>query len=210
MPATVRHRRRDAQANRASLLRAAGTALAVNPHASLDAIAHAAGLPRRALYGHFPDRDSLIGEVIAQGVSRFNEIAVGITDADPRVGLTRLAAALWREASSVRTLASLALDDAHVAATVSVLAPLRTRLRELTAQGVATGVFRGDLPAETLALLIEASARATLAERRLADEGSASAVVRVMLSIAGLSWREQDDLLSAPPELLTHPTASRS
>lgn len=196
-------RRRDATANREALLDAAQRVLARDPHSSLDVIAQSAGLSRRALYGHFPDRDSLLREVIAAGTARFNEIAESTEDPDPRVALARMAARLWREASAVRASANLALDDAHIADTARSLAPLRRRVRELTGQGVAAGVFRGDVPTELLAVLIEETARATLPDLRLASpDADASAAVRVVLSVAGLSWQEQVALLEAHPEIL--------
>lgn len=48
-----RRQRRDAAENRAGILAAASQTLAADPHASVDQIARAAGLSRRALYGHF-------------------------------------------------------------------------------------------------------------------------------------------------------------
>ena len=201
-PARAAGRRRDATANRAALLAAAQRVLAGEPHASLDAIAQSAGLSRRALYGHFSDRESLLREVIAIGAGRFNAIAEETSDPDPRVALAHMAARLWREASAVRASANIALDDAHVAETVRSLAPLRRRVRELTREGVASGAFRGDVPPELLAFLIEETARATLRELRLTTQHADAAVVRVVLSIAGLSWQEQVALLDAHPEIL--------
>ncbi|MFK3678020.1 TetR/AcrR family transcriptional regulator [Microbacterium sp. NPDC090218] len=198
---TPRGRRRDALANREALLRAAQSVLATNPTASLDAIAQAAGLTRRAVYGHFADRDSLLREVIAVGAQRFNTIAETTDDPDPRVTLARMATRLWREASAVRASANIALDDAHLADTVLALAPLRRRIRDLTAAGVGSGAFRGDMPAELLAFLIEETARATLRELRLTTADADSTVVRVVLSIAGLSWAEQAELIEAHPEI---------
>ena len=195
-------RRRDATANRAALLVAAQSVLARDPHASLDAIAQSAGLSRRALYGHFSDRESLLREVIAIGAGRFNAIAEATDDPDPRVALAHMAARLWREASAVRASANIALDDAHVAGTVRSLAPLRRRVRELTRQGVESGAFRGDVAPDLLAFLIEETARATLREPRLSTRDADAAVVRVVLSIAGLSWREQVELLDEHPEIL--------
>lgn len=139
-------RRRDAVANREALLSAAQSVLASDSHASLDAIAQAAGPSRRALYGHFPDRDSLVRDVIAVGAARFNSIAEMTDDADPRVALAQMAVRLWREATAVRAAASIALDDAHVGDTVRALAPLRRRVRELTRAGVESGAFRTDQP----------------------------------------------------------------
>lgn len=194
-------RRRDALANREALLRAAQSMLATNPTASLDVIAQAAGLTRRAVYGHFADRDSLLREVIAVGAQRFNAIAETTDESDPRVTLARMATRLWREASAVRATANIALDDAHLADTVLALAPLRRRIRDLTKAGVGSGAFRADMPAELLAFLIEETARATLRELRLTTTDADSTVVRVVLSIAGLSWREQAELIDAHPEI---------
>ena len=194
-------RRRDALANREALLRAAQSVLATNPTASLDAIAQAAGLTRRAVYGHFADRDSLLREVIAVGAQRFNAIAETTDESDPRVTLARMATRLWREASAVRASANIALDDVHLADTVRALAPLRRRIRELTAVGVGSGAFRGDMPPELLAFLIEETARATLRELRLSTTDADSTVVRVVLSIVGLSWTQQAELIDAHPEI---------
>lgn len=198
---TPREPRRDALANREALLRAAQTALAKNPNASLDTIAHAAGLTRRALYGHFADRESLLREVIAIGARRFNAIAETIDDPDPRVAVARMARRLWREASAVRASANIALDDLHLADTALALEPLRRRVRVLTRTGVESGAFRSDMPIEVLAVLIEETARATLRELRLAPMDASSTVVRVVLSIVGLSWTEQAELIDTHPEI---------
>lgn len=195
-------RRRDATANRAALLRAAQSALARDPHASLDTIAHAAGLSRRAFYGHFADRDSLLREVISIGAARLNLIAETTDDPDPRVALARMAARLWREASVVRATASIALDDAHVADTVRSLFPLLSRIEALARQGVESGAFRADMPSDLLAFLIEETARSTLRELRPSTRDGDTAIVRVVLSVAGLSWNEQAELLVTHPEIL--------
>lgn len=203
MTAPNPRRRRDALANREALLSAAQSMLSTNPYASLDAIAQAAGLTRRAVYGHFADRDSLLREVIAVGAQRFNAIAETTDESDPRLTLARMATRLWREASAVRASANIALDDAHLADTVLALAPLRRRIRDLTNAGVDSGAFRGDMPAELLAFLIEETARATLRELRLTTTDADSTVVRVVLSIVGLSWTEQAELIDSHPEIFT-------
>ncbi len=201
--APERGRRRDATANREALLRAAQAVLAEHPNASLDAIAQAAGLSRRALYGHFPDRDSLLREVIAVGAQQFNAIAESATHPDPRIALAWLAARLWREASAVRASAHIAMDDDHLADTASALAPLRQRLQTLTRSGAASGVFRRDLSPELLAFLIESTARATLRQPAVSPEVTETTVVRVVLSLVGLSWIEQNELIAAHSELFT-------
>jgi AcrR family transcriptional regulator len=63
----VSGRRADALANREAILAAARTVLADNPRASLTAIAAAAGVAPRTLYGHFTSRDELT-EALATAV----------------------------------------------------------------------------------------------------------------------------------------------
>lgn len=196
-------RRRDATANRETLLWAAQAALAEQPTASLDAIAQAAGLTRRALYGHFPDRDALLHEVIAVGARQFREIATAASDNDPRVALAQLAARLWNAAQAVRASAHISAQDAYADATAQALEPLRQRLTVLTQQGVGSGAFRRDMTPELLAFLIEETARATLRARRVAETAGAETAVKVILSIVGLSWQEQGELLATHPEVLS-------
>lgn len=200
-----RRPRRDAVENRAGILAAASQTLAADPHASVDQIARAAGLSRRALYGHFDDRTALVRELIANGAQRFNAIAQRIDDADSRVALARLAANLWREAAHVQVAAVIALDEAHVEETAAALAPLRRRLAALVRRGQDNGELRTDLAAPTLARLIEESARTVVARTDASSPAAADVAVRVVLSIAGLSWREADALLAAHPDLLSAP-----
>ncbi len=204
--APTRRPRKDAAANRAGILSAAALTLSLDPHASIDTIARAAGLSRRALYGHFDDRDALLQELIARGAARFNDIAVGVAasadaDADSRVALARLTAGLWREAAHVQVAAALALDEAHVEATAASLAPLRRALVTLVRRGQDDGAFRADVAAPTLARLIEETARAVVTRIDASSPEAASLAVRAVLSIAGLSWRESVDVLSAHPDL---------
>lgn len=198
---TTRAPRRDAIENRAGILEAARSALAIDPHASIDVIARSAGLSRRTLYGHFDDREALIRELIAHGAQRFNTIAESVSDADPRIALARLAALLWQEAAHVHVAAALALDEAHVEHTAAALAPLRQTVAELVRRGQDAGSFRTDFPAPALARLIEDVSRTVVSRTDAASIGAASIAVRAVLSIAGLSWREADELLSAHPEI---------
>lgn len=198
---TTRAPRRDAVENRAGILAAARAALALDPHASIDAIARSAGLSRRTLYGHFDDREALIRELVSSGAQRFNAIAASVDDADPRVALVRLASLLWREAVHVQVAAALALDEAHVTHTAAALSPLRDTLAALVRSGQDAGSFRTDLSGPTLARLIEEIARTVVSRTEAADPATGDLAVRAVLSIAGLSWREVDELLSDHPEL---------
>jgi AcrR family transcriptional regulator len=203
---TTRAPRRDAVENRAGILDAARSALSVDPYASVDVIARSAGLSRRTLYGHFDDREALIRELISTGAQRFNAIAESVTDADARLALARLTARLWHEAAHVQVAAALALDEAHVQHTADALAPLRRTVAALVRRGQDDGSFRGDLAAPTLARLIEEIARTVISRTDAASTGAANLAVRAVLSIAGLSWREADELLAAHPDIVTGPT----
>ncbi|WP_336632002.1 MULTISPECIES: TetR/AcrR family transcriptional regulator [unclassified Microbacterium] len=200
--APPRRPRKDAEANRAGILRAAATTLAVDPSASIDQIARAAGLTRRALYGHFDDRQALLGELIAAGAQRFNAIAASVDDPHPPLALARLTASLWTAAAHVQVAAALALDEARVEQTATALAPLRRTLAAIVRAGQDDGSLRTDMAAPTLARLIEETARGIVTRVDAASPVATSLAVRAVLSIAGLSWREGDALVSAHPELL--------
>lgn len=195
------HRRSDALANRAGIVSAATDAIGSDPRASLDAIARRAGLSRRAVYGHFVDRDALVREVLAAGAARFNVIADSVDDADSRVALARLASRLWAEAAHVQAAAAIALDDAHVAETAEALAPLRRRIDQLVRRGQEAGELRTDMPAPTLARLIEETGRMVVARVDAASSTARSLAVRAVLGIAGLSWTDADALLAQHPDL---------
>lgn len=199
----VRRERSDAVANRDALLLAAQRTLAADPRASIDAIAQAAGLSRRSVYGHFADREALVAAVVARGAERFNAIAEATTDPEPVVALATLAARLWREAAAVQATASISLDDAHVDETARALGPLRAAVRRIVDDGIAAGTMRQDVDPAALARLIEEAARAAL--RRIDAERTPDAcalVVKVVLGIAGLSWRQSAAVLAAHPELV--------
>ena len=71
-----------------------------------------------------------------------------------------------------------------------------------SAAGGHTETCGGEGAPDLRAFLIEETARATLRELRLSTRDADAAVVRVVLSIAGLSWREQVELLDEHPEIL--------
>jgi AcrR family transcriptional regulator len=200
-PTPERPQRRDARENRRAILDAARRALAHDPTASVGAIANDAGLSRRALYGHFEDRDALIRELVATGAQRFNDIARGISDDDPRLALARLASLLWQDAAHVQVAAAIALDDAHIEETAAALAPLRRRLVEIVRAGQQSETLRTDIAAPTLARLIEEAARGVISRIDGASPEARSLAVKAVMSIAGLSWREAAELLDRHPEL---------
>lgn len=190
--------RRDAVRNRDELLACAQREIARDPRASLATIAQAAGLTRRALYGHFSDRDALVRAVIERGAERFNAIANGIAAAEPLDELTELTTRLWHEASLVHASAAIALEERYLSLTAASLAPLRARLAAIVEDGQRTGQIRGDISAATLTRLIEETARTLIVRWDQQDaEVTAQLPVRAVLSIAGLSWQDVEARLAS-------------
>lgn len=197
-----RRPRRDAIENRAGILAAAITTIAHDPRASIDAIARSAGLSRRALYGHFPDRETLVRDVIATGAQRFNAIALNVADRDARIALARLASQLWQAAAQVQVIAAIALDETHVDDTAAALAPLRRALVDIVRRGQDDDTLRTDVAAGTLARLVEEAARSVIVRIDASSPDARSLAVRAALSIAGLSWRESAAVLAEHPDIL--------
>ena len=189
--------RRDAVRNRDELLACAQREIARDPRASLATIAQAAGLTRRALYGHFSDRDTLVRAVIERGAERFNSIANGVAAAEPLDELTELTTRLWHEASLVHASAAIALEERYLSLTAASLAPLRARLTAIVEDGQRTGQIRRDISAATLTRLIEETARTLIIRWDQQDaEVTAHLPVRAVLSIAGLSWQDVEARLA--------------
>lgn len=187
-------RRRDAEQNRIDILRAAGEAFAVDPAASIDSVARAAGLTRRALYGHFEDRDALLNAVIAAAADRFRGIAQDVADEDPRLALVRLAKLLRDAATHVLATTTLATDERYGAETSAALEPLRVRLREICQAGASTGVLRQDIPADLTARLVEEAARSVLnIDHDIAHANQL--VARAVLGAGGLDWHAATTLI---------------
>lgn len=191
--APVRPRRRDAQQNREALLAAAASALASDPTASIDAIAAAAGLTRRALYGHFASREELIGELARQGTARIAGALSGVHDDDPATHVARIGAAVWQEIAHVRLVAQMIVRGPLERMIASGLDPVRRALRDAVARGADSGVFRDDVEPELVARLVEEAAIAVLEEtvrRDLAGSVGRRLVMTTALGVAGLSWHE--------------------
>ncbi|CAQ02244.1 TetR/AcrR family transcriptional regulator [Clavibacter sepedonicus] len=202
--ASARAPRKDAATNRQALIDAAVVALDRDPDASLETIAAAAGLSRRAVYGHFATRDDLVREVLQRGARRVVESLEGITHPDSRIHLALIGARLWAEVEQVRVMARVAVRGPLAREVATELAPLRAELLRVVERGIAAGELRSDIPAPTLARLVEGGALAVLDEATRSDIGRAeghSLVLLTSLAICGLDWRAAGELIAATPEL---------
>jgi AcrR family transcriptional regulator len=171
----VRAPRRDATANRAALVEAAKTLLQRDQDASLEAIAAAAGLSRRAVYGHFPSRDDLVREVVTAGAERILAAMpsnADLVDLPPASRLAAIAVTLWSEVAHVRSMARIAVHEPFVGTVAAVFEPLRAQVREACALGIADGSMRD-----------EATRSGT------PDDAGHRMVVLSALGMAGVDWR---------------------
>jgi AcrR family transcriptional regulator len=207
MPSDIdagRRPRRDATANREALLAAAADALGEASDAPLERITSAAGLTRRAFYGHFANRDELVVAVIDGGAARLNAIAADTDDPHAPTAIALLGARLWGAVEHVRVLAGMAVREPYAAHAAEALAPVRDRLRALVERGVAEGTVRPDIRADVLARLIESAAIAVLLEAAvtgIADAEGRRLVMLAVLGTAGLSWRDSAELIDTAPAL---------
>jgi AcrR family transcriptional regulator len=200
----IRARRKDAEANREAMLDAAVGVLVQDPGAPLDAIAAHAGLTRRTVYGHFGGRDELIDAVLMRAAARLTAEVDPISHPDPRVELALHASRLWAESDDVRLLTLLASDGRHRDQVARMLEPVRLRLRATVERGVASGAIRDDVEPGSLARLIESTALSVLSESArtfLPPARGHILVIGCVLGIAGMGWREVDELVSRTPVL---------
>lgn len=196
--------RRDAAANREALLAAAVRLLRSDIDAPLEAIAAEAGLSRRAVYGHFANRDDLVREVLQQGAARVAASLDPISHPDPRVEIALYGATLWREVQHALVTADFAVRGPHTQLVGKALEPAREKLRQTVRRGVRSGALRRDIRSTALAALIEGAAVSVLTEatRTGLDARAGHTLVMVAaLSMAGLGWRDADELVATTPEL---------
>ncbi|AYN39331.1 TetR/AcrR family transcriptional regulator [Streptomyces dangxiongensis] len=146
-----------ADANRRRILDVALTELLRDPDASMDQIARAAGVVRRTVYGHFPNREALISTLVDGAVEALAEAdshaRAGV--ADPAEAVARSVLALWPVADRYRLLIALAQRTVTVQGIRERLAPVRDDKIRLLQRGLDEGVFVSPLPAPALAYVVE-------------------------------------------------------
>lgn len=198
-PSRVRALRSDALKNRAALLDAARAELNRDPDASIDAIASAAGLSRRSVYSHFPSREALVAELASLGATRVAAAVDAIHDADPVLDLALVGRLVWDDIEDVRAMTrSVVRGPLREQVLTGELGPLHARIVADVELAAQTGAGRTDLPAETIAHLIEGAAFAVLDEslrRPMTRQEGRRLVVLAGLAVLGLSWREAQTVL---------------
>jgi AcrR family transcriptional regulator len=157
-------RRRHARSNRVKLLAAARTELSRDPDVSLDEIARAAGVVRRTLYGHFPNREALIDALAGEAQESLEAAftAARRPGADPATALAGLVLASWGVGDHYRMLISLARRRLGEERLRAILAPARAEAVAILERGQRDGTFATHLPPAVLALATESIVLAIL------------------------------------------------
>jgi len=146
-----RTQRADARRNVAAILDAARDCLIRDPDATIGDIAHAAGVGRVTLYGHFKTRAELVSAVfdriLAQADATLNATD---TSGDPAEALARLVTASWRIVDQFRSILQAAQKELPAEAIRQHHDHHLQRLNTLIARGQRGGAFRRDLPRKWL------------------------------------------------------------
>lgn len=152
-----RAKRADAVRNIEAILDAATRLLAVDPDASINEIAKAAGVGRVTLYGHFESRAALVGAVADRAIAQTNEALSDLDlDGDADGAMARLLEATWHlthRFGAVVVAASQALPPEQVQRAHREPA---ARVRSLLERGRRSGAFRTDMPIEWQLSVIQA------------------------------------------------------
>src|ERR1700749_4666802 len=165
--------RSHARSHRVRLLGAAREGLGRDRDGSLDEIARAAGVVRRTLYGHFPNREALIDALADEAREQLEEAFTGARrgDADPPSALAGLILASWGVGDHYVMLISLARRRLGEGRLRAILAPARAEAVALPERGQRGGTFARHLPAPVLALATESVVLALLESQASAPGG---------------------------------------
>ena len=156
--ATDRPLRADARRNRERILAAAKTAFAEGGvHAQMEDVARRAGVGVGTLYRHFPTKEALIGELLAQKFRLLLEGAQAALDVeDPWeafAGTLRRNAELMAADAAVQD-ALMRADDAAWSYAEEAREELKTTFAVTIDRGKAAGVIRDDFTIDDVPMLM--------------------------------------------------------
>lgn len=179
--------------NRGSLLEAAFAALLRDPDAGLDAVAAAAGLSRRTVYGHFASRGELVGALAdraGQGlVAAVRQVRATTPPGEhPVTTLARLELAVWQAVERYRLLGSLAARPEHRARVTRHTGEVSAYRADLLAAGRDRGELATLVDAPTVARLLQAVPLAVfdaVLEGTLQPSAAGRVVALTALAVAG-------------------------
>jgi AcrR family transcriptional regulator len=147
--------RADSALNRAKILDAARTTLAVSGEATMQSVARAAGVGQGTLYRHFPTREALILEVHRRDVNALVDAAPGLLERLPPLQALRA----WLDQLAEYGRVKHGLLDAVYATLHKQLddegtGPVLAAIQLMLDAGQAAGSVRSGLSAEDVLLLV--------------------------------------------------------
>jgi len=150
-------KRADARRNIEAIVDAATALLAVNPDASVQEIAKAAGVGRVTLYGHFDSRTTLVAEVATRAIAQTEASLSGVDfSGDPREAMERLLEATWHLTHRFGGIVIAAGQVLPPEEMRRAHAGPSKRARTLLERGRREGRFRADMPVEWQITTIQA------------------------------------------------------
>jgi AcrR family transcriptional regulator len=148
--------RRDAARNRAALMRSAREVFAERGlEASLDDVAHHAGLGVGTAYRHFANKYELAQAVFAQAVEEVVQVAEqGAAAADPWQGIVAFVEATASAQSTDRGLREVLLGAREAGQVEALYERLTAPLQTLVQRAKASGTLRADAEATDLGIVV--------------------------------------------------------
>jgi AcrR family transcriptional regulator len=184
-------RRADARRSIAAILDAAIAVLSERPQASMEEVAHAAGVSRQTFYAHFASREALIRAVqdrtLAEAVAAID--AAELHKGPAAAALERLVAAGWQTLERYPLVLQLRVEMTPEEQ-LALHRPILERLERLIRRGQRRGEFDRTLPAKWLLaafLALSHAAGEEVAAGRLTAEQALAALRRSVLRVHGVS-----------------------
>ncbi len=190
-------------ANRVRILDAAMLCFAADPDASMDDVAKAAGVVRRTVYAHFPNRESLVEGIADDAATALADVLEQPEPEDPAVALAVEALRTWPVGDRYRVLLSFARKEMGEQRIADLVSPVRSRILALVERGRARGQFSDYLPVPVLVGMMEGLTMATLEQANLGlvdDSGDTIALGNLVL--AGVSPDRAPGVLAAARQWL--------
>ncbi|AMM21431.1 TetR family transcriptional regulator [Frondihabitans sp. PAMC 28766] len=132
--------------------------LGQDPDAAMSDVATAAGVVRRTVYGHFPNRRDLVRTLTERAVAEITDVLTEVTASDERADAmwVDFVARLWPLAHRYRVVVALRRGE-YGAEIHALLRPVDDILADLVQRGQDAGVFGRHLPAGILSQLAYAT-----------------------------------------------------
>jgi len=135
-----------------AILDAAGELLELEGHATISAVAAAAGVSRVTVYAHFPTWEALLEAAVERAVRHTTAAleAARPQDGPPGEALERLLAIGWQQLAGNQAMAQAVAELLPPEAVTRTHQAAHQTIASLLARGQADGSFRSDLPASWL------------------------------------------------------------